>query len=467
MTGVPLRNYQERGADLIVRVTEGPPEAHLVACPTGGGKTVVAMAAARRLIDKGLRGAVLVHRDHLVDQALQHAHAWGIHASVIKAGRPYDPAAPLVIASVHTCRVRKTRPDVKWVIGDECHIASVHKPMQEWYSGIPRIGLTATPQLYGDKTLAGFFQHLHILAKPSELLDAGHIVPARIFVPPLPDLAHVRLVGGDFSEEDLERVMGRTEVVGNVVEHWLKHARHLSTLCFAVNRAHARSLVTRFQDAGAATAVITGETPDTERASILAQVRERTVEVLVNVAVFIEGYDLPQLGCVSVARPTCSLALWLQMCGRGCRPSEGKHNFILLDHGGNTFRLRPPLEDRVWSLEKVARKKRAGDVARTAMRQCPNCWFVYAGHSATCPACGDTRPSRWVVEKHGELVDVTDQITQPLRGPSQVTKDLADKFRRGCWAKIRNASMPAPKKAAWVASEMKKFWEEVLSEGTR
>ena len=58
------------------------------------------------------------------------------------------------------------------------------------------------------------------------------------------------------------------------------------------------------------------------------------IQVLVNVDIFSEGFDCPDIEFVQLARPTLSLAKYLQMVGRGLRVAKGKKNCVIIDNVG-------------------------------------------------------------------------------------------------------------------------------------
>ena len=58
------------------------------------------------------------------------------------------------------------------------------------------------------------------------------------------------------------------------------------------------------------------------------------IQVLVNVDIFSEGFDCPDVELVQLARPTLSLAKYLQMVGRGLRVAKGKKNCVIIDNVG-------------------------------------------------------------------------------------------------------------------------------------
>jgi superfamily II DNA or RNA helicase len=191
-----------------------------------------------------------------------------------------------------------SKPRADLVFIDECH-RSLARSYVELLGHYPRaviIGLTATPYRADGKGLGDMYDALVLVSSPRELIDHGYLVEPRVFTVPesaMPDLDGVRVRGGDYDEKALERAVDRSVLVGNIVEHWLKHAGGIRTVAFAVSVAHSRHIVERFREAGVAAEHLDGATPTTERDAILARLEEGTTTVVSNVGCLCEGYDQP------------------------------------------------------------------------------------------------------------------------------------------------------------------------------
>lgn len=429
----------------------------VIVSPTGSGKTTIAMGIYLRFLRRGLTCMHMVHRDHLVAQTARQADEDGLQFGVLKAGHP-ERRADLQIASVHTLSRRKHWPAADVIGGDECHVRSIQAALQRpEYAGSLRLGFTATPEMQGGMTLHETFRLMHIAAQPSELLAQGFITNCRIWVPYDPDLSHVRILSGDYSEEDLEKVMATRAITGRVVEKWKQVANDKPTIVFTTQRAHSVQVRDEFRAAGVSAAIIDGEMGDEARAIILAQMATGRLKVLINVSIFCEGYDLPGLECVVLLRPTRSATAFLQMCGRGCRSAVGKSHYLLLDFAGNVLRHGPPHVDRPWTLEQARRDamKRAGTAAQ--FKRCADCFHIWTGPS-TCPQCGTSRLPKFVRYNDKEMVEVTD-IAQDA-GPALLTsaqqaKEAIDKYRRGLYAKY--SKVPPSVRARKIAEKVADF----------
>ncbi len=452
------RGYQTETEEVIDFAATGTRTPMVAVSPTGSGKTVIIMGAARRALARRQRVIIGVHRDHLVVQTANQALADGLSYGIIKSGYPEAPHEMLQIASIHTLSRRKNYPPADLVVGDECHIANIQAFLNNpAYAGSMRVGTTATPEMHGGETLHETFRHMHIAAKPSALLEAGHITNCRIWCPGEPDLSHVRMLRGDYSDDDLEKLLGTSTVTRGAVDTWMKLAMGKPTICFTVNRRHSEAVKKEFTERGISAAIIDGEMGDDARAIILAQMANGRIQVLINVSIFCEGYDLPSLECVLMLRPTKSLGSYLQMCGRGCRSSPGKANYLLLDFAGNVIRHRAPHIDRLWTLDAEHAKALRRENPAQAVKRCPDCFFIWST-GAQCPACGTKRLAKFVRYNDKEMVEVTDEANAagPALLPSgQQAKEAIDNYRKSLFAKYRN--MPPSKRFIVISQKVSEF----------
>lgn len=148
-------------------------------------------------------------------------------------------------------------------------------------------------------------------------------------------------------------------------------------------------------------------TPPDQRKATIAAFASGDIEVLTNVELFGEGFDVPAVEAVILARPTQSLGLHLQQVGRALRIAEGKDCAIILDHAGNLARHGLPDDPRKWSLEAARRTKKPGDTG-PAVRQCPDCYAVHRP-AVACPECGHQYAPmvQRLQHRDGHLVEVS------------------------------------------------------------
>ena len=145
--------------------------------------------------------------------------------------------------------------------------------------------------------------------------------------------------------------MDRPKLIGNIISHWHRYGERRKTVCFAVNIPHSLHLRDEFIKSGVRAEHVDGSTPKMERDAVLARLASGATELITNCMVLTEGWDMPEVSCCILARPTQKMGLYRQMVGRVLRPAPGKTNAIVLDHCGAVFR-HGFIEDRVeWTLE--------------------------------------------------------------------------------------------------------------------
>ena len=140
--------------------------------------------------------------------------------------------------------------------------------------------------------------------------------------------------------------MNKDKLVGDIVTHWFNYGERRKTVAFACGVGHSIHIRDEFRRSDVRAEHIDGHTPLDERAAILAKLAVGDTDVVTNCMVLTEGWDMPDIGCCILARPTKSMGLFRQMVGRVLRPAPGKIDAIVLDHSGAVFRHGLP-EDRV------------------------------------------------------------------------------------------------------------------------
>jgi superfamily II DNA or RNA helicase len=248
--------------------------------------------------------------------------------------------------------------------------------------------LSATPWTKG---LGKHYDDLIIGATTRQLIREGYLSPFRVFAPSHPDLTGVRTVAGDYAEDELAEAMDKPQLTADVVSTWLKLGENRPTLCFAVNRAHARSLERDFRHAEVACAYVDGDTDRAERDEIRKAFESGDIRVVVNVGVLTTGVDL-DVRCLILARPTKSEMLYVQIIGRGLRAAAGKQDCIILDHSDTTLNLgfvtdihHEKLSD---GSERKASASRRPERPAPKPKECPSCSHLKPAGVHKCPNCG-------------------------------------------------------------------------------
>ena len=398
---VELRDYQQHLLAQVQDSLADPSARVMLQLPTGGGKTRVAAELLRWWLSDDSKAVWLTHRNELSDQTCQVLTSSGV--SAVNGLRWYiGDAAParkggVVILMTDTVS-RRNHQDGVWdnynerdlLVIDEAH----HSKAAGWERAIgqwpgPVVGLTATP--WRLSKIQGFNQMFSELIPGPQIQDLqvqGHLARATVRMPERNELilGGEAVRAGDYTDDGIEQAnQGRSVWTAGAFRFWEEHAQDRQTIVYAVSVAHAENLAEVFRDAGIRTEVLLGSTPPAERNESLKRFANWDVQVLVNVAVATEGFDLPDASCVVLTRPTLSLALYLQMVGRGLRPKADESDCLILDLSGNVERHGFPEDVRDWSLEPRGNDGGSG-LAPTVC--CLECSGVSPASSHYCRDCG-------------------------------------------------------------------------------
>jgi DNA repair protein RadD len=348
-----LRDYQNRFvADVNDACAKGE-RSILGVAPTGSGKTVMMAEIIRQWVGNYKSVLVLAHRREIIQQTSDKLRANEIAHGIILAGTVPRALERVQVASVQTLSERAIRtdrmdlPPADLIVIDEAHhvIARTYQKIIAGYPDAVLLGLTATPCRGDGRGLGGVFKCMIEAPQVAELVGLGHLVRSKIYAPVKPDLKGVKTTAGDYNEKQLAKRMDTDKLVGDIVEHWLRFGERRKTVAFCTSVAHSQHLRNVFLESGVKAEHLDGSTPKAERDEILQRLARGEIEVLVNCMVLTEGWDMPEVGCGILARPTKKMGLFRQMIGRVLRPAEGKSDAIVLDHSGAITACRNEASD--------------------------------------------------------------------------------------------------------------------------
>jgi DNA repair protein RadD len=448
-----LRPYQQKLSDDIDAAWLAGARNVMAVAPTGAGKTVL---FCHKIMQNGKGySAAIAHRQELVTQmALTLARNGIVHRIIaprnviqsavkiqmLELGKNYyNSQANVACVAVDTMLARKAHDDVinfarrcSLFIVDEGHHVQESNKWGKALSLFPDAarGLfpTATPSRADGNGLArGKGGLADVLVRGPELrwlIDNQHLCDYRLISQPSNmDFSSAKTgADGDFSVQTRRAIARDSNIVGCVAEHYLKYAAGKLGVTFAPDLETGQLIADQFNAVGVPAVLVSGETPDLERFNIVRAFRERKYLQLVNVDLFGEGFDLPAIEVISMARKTESLGVYMQQFGRSLRTMPGKDRAIVIDHVNNWQRHGLPDKYRVWTLEP--REKRGGnkkDPNDIPLRECPNelCHQVYERIHPACPFCGHVaepgkRGSPEFVD--GVLSELDPDVLRQLRG---------------------------------------------------
>jgi len=389
------------------------------------------------------------HLDQLVIQTAEKLQLYGINAELIgfiTGGRKENRNRPIQIASVQSLSSRSWWRDRNWgaVILDEAHLTAFRASTQHFFGpdheGLT-IGLTATPyRLKKTESLADRFDSLVQAPPPAALTEIGHLAPLRYWGfaagQGRVDLTGVHTRAGDFVTGELEQVCSDPALLDHAVTQWLRLAEGRRTLTFCTTVRHAESLRDTFIRRGVPASMVCGETPRAERQELYQQLADGVISVLTSVDVVAIGFDLPDVDCLLLARPTKSKAIHLQQLGRGARPSEGKESCLVLDQAGNCLRHGFLADDGPWELNPSQAPSEGGEAP---VKECPSCQAIVHASLMECPECSYKFPRK---EKRSRTDDLQELAAKPrLTAPHKRMQTLIRQAHRSgynpAWASMR------------------------------
>ena len=350
----------------------------MVQMPTGTGKTHVLVQVISDRCKVKSDGGVLVvaHRRELISQISQTLDGFGVEHGLIVSGQEMDWTKRVQVASIQTLTRRigsttereshQAEAQFSLIIVDEAHhaLAETYQTLWKRWPKAKFLGLTATPCRLNNAPFTDLFQTLLQSWSIQEFIDRGWLSDFE-YVSARPDSAALRQVhllkkrgvDGDYQQKELATVMDVPESIEHLYKTYRQFANGKKGIVYAIDREHAKHIAAYYQEQGVRCAVIDSKTPAEERQRIIEEYRESLPagkegqgrgSVLVNVDIFSEGFDCPEVEFIQLARPTLSLSKYLQQVGRGMRVSPGKPHVLILDNVGlyQTFGL--PTEERDW-----------------------------------------------------------------------------------------------------------------------
>lgn len=324
---------------------------------TGLGKTVLFALVGRQFLaeNPGRKVLAIAHTTELVDQMISKFRdvAPGLRVGRVQAN-VNETLAPIICASQMTLASENRRRmirNVGLVIIDECHHAvnRTYMSILEHYGclGEPRpdsalaLGVTATMMRGDGLALGDVWQDVVHTQSIADGIAGGYLVRPRglhVQVDDL-DLSKVRTSGGDYQKGDLGRAIEDSLAPQAIAKAIDEHAPTRKTLLFAPTIDSAETISDAVSATGRRSAAVHSKLHPAARKAVLDDFRaDSGGSVLCNPTLMTEGVDIPSIDCIAMARPTKSTGLYIQMAGRGLRPSvaTGKVDCLLLDVVGAT-----------------------------------------------------------------------------------------------------------------------------------
>ena len=342
MMKIKLYDYQE---DMKGRI-EGELRLHrsvMAQMPTGTGKTYLLTA----VIDSFVRNNpmekvwIVAHRRELVSQ---------IDETVRKFHSYYASNTSSLLSSVKAMSIQwlmrhydEIEEEPGMIVIDEAHhaLAKTYKEMWERFPKAKFLGLTATPCRLNGKGFTDLFDVLVQSWSVPEFISKGRLatydfvsIKSDGVTQRLIDSLQKRGADGDYQNKEMDMLLNKKPSIERLYRSLEEFGKDRKGIVYAINISHAQKITKQYQEHGVKAIAIDSKTPATERQQDIEAFKKGDIQVLVNVDIFSEGFDCPDVEFVQLARPTLSLAKYLQMVGRGLRVAKGKKNCVIIDNVG-------------------------------------------------------------------------------------------------------------------------------------
>ena len=282
---------------------------------------------------------ILTHRRLLVKQFERDLTAEGYgdrFRPAIEAGKEPLAGNPITIQTYawfarHVGSLSRTAYQL--VICDEAHTALGEKTSAAIRSLTEPvyIGMTATEQLIAKQVSDVFPASVDDLP----LADAarrGLIAPLRCLrVPPAAAISSVPIVGGDYDQEILAKVLDHQLINQAAASFYRDRFDNTPGIVYAAGVEHAYNLAREFRAAGLKAEAVSGRTPPLKLAETLAAYERGEINMLVNAQLLAEGWNSPRATICMHLAPTASRRVYQQRIGRIMRTHPRKEAGIVVD----------------------------------------------------------------------------------------------------------------------------------------
>ena len=407
MTEMKLFDYQK---DMAMRIEKAFRlyRSVMAQMPTGTGKTVVLASVVESFLgEHPLKSVwIVAHRRELVSQIQETIERVFSNRLAEKEDGSSDNLIEKPLdSSLFTLRSSLIKAmSIQWlarhydeigeepgmIVIDEAHhaLAKTYKEMWDRFPKAKFLGLTATPCRLNGKGFIDLFDVLVQSWSVPEFISKGRLatydfvsIKSNGVTQRLIDSLQKRGADGDYQNKEMDMLLNKRPSIERLYRSFEEYGKDRKGIVYAINISHAKKIMELYQEHGIKAVAIDSKTPAAERQADIETFKKGDIQVLVNVDIFSEGFDCPDVEFVQLARPTLSLAKYLQMVGRGLRVAKGKKCCVIIDNVGlyRVFGLPSQIWD--WKATFEGRLKYSRKKETTKERD----FFLMYGKQATMP----------------------------------------------------------------------------------
>lgn len=364
-----LRPYQQKAKQEIFESWDKV-NSVMFQMPTGTGKTRLFTSIIHDINEysiqrkEAVKILIIAHRTELIDQIDESLERYEVAHGIIAGSKKKDKdhKLPVQVASIQTLTNVHNIGDAEnlnaqFVIIDEAHhaLAATYKKLWKIYPDAKFLGVTATPWRMNHQSFTDLFDTIILSMPIKDFIKQGYLSTYKYFS--LRDDSPIKKTIGDieidrfgeYKEASMEEKMDIGAIRAQLLNSYLTFAKGKRGIIYAININHAKHICQEYQDAGFNVVSIDSKTPATVRKDLVEKFKNKQIDIIVNVDVFSEGFDCPDIEFIQLARPTLSLVKYLQQVGRGLRPTKNKENCVILDNVGMYANFGLPDEHRQWN----------------------------------------------------------------------------------------------------------------------
>ena len=383
-----LRPYQQKAKKEIFEAWNEVDNV-MFQMPTGTGKTRLFTSIIRDINQYSLQKKeavkilIVAHRTELIDQIDESLKRYQVPHNVMGGSKKEkeednlvrvasmktllhpkklnEKKFPVHVTSIQTLTHRNNlkeaeKLNVQFIIIDEAHhaLAETYKKLWDMYPGSKKLGVTATPWRMNHQSFTDLFDRLVMSMPIKDFIKQGFLSPYVYYS--LRDESYIQKAiddieladFGDYDEASMEENMDIGKIRAQLLQSYQALAEGKKGIIYAINKKHAQNIKNEYEEAGYRVVAIDSNTPDVERNQMVKSFKKGEIDIIVNVDIFSEGFDCPDIEFIQLARPTRSLVKYLQQVGRGLRITESKGHCVILDNVGMYSRFGLPDARRHW-----------------------------------------------------------------------------------------------------------------------
>lgn len=398
---------------IMTELFEKPKENTLISSPSGSGKTYLIAATVKRVLKNTKAFPLIIANSIEIREQI----------STLFEKFNINPDRYVIASSFFILNHSKDfKKKISHILIDEAHhtMASTYLQIINDNPKAVVYGFTATPIRNDNKQLGKIYSRIIYGLSIKSLISRKRLAPFEYYAPnrgknsisTIIDSRYLKINNNDYQTGGLRNLTVRKTIYDDILKTYMNHIPNEQAILFAHSISAAKKYVKTFNDKGISAVFLSSTLPKKKREKIITDFRNGEIKVLCNYNIISEGFDVPDVSNVIMARPTDSLIIYMQQAARAIRYKKGKVAKIF-DHANNLSRHGLLDADRCWSLDIESIK---GTSISSRNRE-------FGGKQRPFLFKKDVKLSKIVKEKHPEF-DKEIKAALKLKNPMDKIKAL-------------------------------------------